>query len=237
MGCMQWSQIKSFENYVLSSLQKRVRHKRSIKLNGCNIEYTQHVRNLGVIFDNDLSWNRHIDNTIGTVYGMLRSLWPVQFFISVNVRRDIANAYLLSRLLYCCEVYVNCDSNHVRKLRTVTNDIARFVYGVNRFQSISCYAKDLYGMLFNKLLEFRCLISLHKLIHYSEPKYLFERLIFTQSPRLRCLKPFRSRYLVSDRQFFIIAIRLWNNLPLSLRTQHLFPQFKRELRRHFTLMD
>ncbi|XP_075155481.1 uncharacterized protein LOC142228843 [Haematobia irritans] len=39
-----------------------------IRVDDENVEYVTHSRNLGVIFDNRLSWNRHIDATVGSIY-------------------------------------------------------------------------------------------------------------------------------------------------------------------------
>lgn len=209
----------------------------SLMMGGSVIEYVSSARNLGVIFSNDLSWNRHIDSTMGQVYGMLRTLWSIQNFIPLHIRSMIAKSYLLSRLLYCCELYSNCDSVHRGKLTVLTNDIARFVYGIRRSNRASLYVRQLYGMEFHRLLQYRCLIALHKIIYTCEPKYLFDRLRFSRSSRSNCIIPIRYNYLVSDRQFFVYAVRLWNTLPLNLRNVSHFNQFKSKLLGHFTLLQ
>lgn len=205
-----------------------------IVINNTDVEYVVSSKNLGVIFDNCLSWNRHIEVTIGQIYGMLRTLWSVQHFIPIHIRSIIAKSYLVSRLLYCCEIYTNCDSTHKAKLKVVTNDIARFVYGVKRHESISSFVNEFYGMSCDKLLDYRCLIALHKIIYTREPIYLYERLHFCQSARSNCIIPPRSKYLVSDRQFFVHTVRLWNALPLNLRNIQNISRFKTNLQHHFT---
>lgn len=219
---------------VISRNCTNVENLPNMYVNNCIIEYPKYSRNLGVIFDNRLSWNKHIDSTIGTIYGMLRSLWHIQRFIPEHIRCIIAKSYLLSKLLYCCEIYANCDSVHIRKLRVVTNDITRFVYGVKRYESVTAFSFRLYSMEFYRMLQFRCILMLHKIIYTREPKYLYERIMFSNSARLNCIKPVRYRYLISERQFFVYSVRLWNSLPPNLRFLSTFSIFKNNLFRHFT---
>lgn len=198
------------------------------------IEYVQTARNLGVLFDNTLSWNRHIELAIGQIYGMLRTLWSIHQYIPFSVRHAIAHAYLLPKLLYCCEIYAECDYVHKRKLKVVSNDITRFVYSIRRADSISSASRQFYGMEFENFLKFRALTFMHRLIYTHEPKYLYDRLEISRSSRTNCMVPLQSNYLVCDRQFFVYTIRLWNALPINLRNSPNEKNFKLKLKHHLT---
>ena len=78
--------------------------------NDCVVNYVDKVRNLGIIFNRELSWSSHINCVVGKVYGMLRTLWVTQNFTPFQIRMTLAKMYLLPTLMYGCEIYANCDA-------------------------------------------------------------------------------------------------------------------------------
>ena len=204
-----------------------------VLLDNNEIKFVKQVKNLGIIFDEKLSWNLHINNSIGKVYGMLRSLWITKAFIPTNIRMLLAKTYLLPTLLYGCEIYANCDKHTSYKLNRLYNDIARYVFNRKKFDHISDYAFKIFNMKFDNLLKSRVLILLHKIINEKTPKYLFKKLTFSISSRTNYLAPIIHKYKVSERQFLIYAIRLWNSLPLNITSIKYTVQFKKALNKYF----
>jgi len=200
-----------------------------IYINESIVEYVNKAKNLGFIFNNSLSWNDHINCAAGKVNGMLRCLWPTQYFTPIKIRLLIAKSYLIPILLYGCEVIANADSAHAQKLNVAYNNIARYVYGLTRNEHVSEKAFCINNISFKNLLKLKVLIFLHKIIITSEPIYLYERLQFTQSPRNNDIVPFRHSSLVSERQFFIYGVRLWNSLQNDIQQVTNAIEFKKKL--------
>lgn len=187
------------------------------------------VKNLGVIFNDTLTWTNQINSAVGKIYGMLRNLWPTHSFTPISTRKLIANAYLMPCLLYGCEVFANSDAISKRKLNVAYNNIIRYVFGLSRYAHISQYATKLHGTSFDNLLKIRCLQFLHKIIYERQPTYLYERLVFARSNRGNKLVSFKCRYLTSEWQFFIAVTRLWNQLPNQLQINSNAIMFRRKL--------
>ena len=110
------------------------------------------------------------------------------------------------------------------------NNIARYVYAIRRGEHITQSANKIFGMTLKAYIEFRTLCLLHKTIVTNEPPYIFEKLQFSQTSRAKAITPKRYNYLNSERQFFIYAVRLWNNLSVNLKRVSSVQQFKRKLR-------
>jgi len=201
----------------------------NITINQTNINYVKNSKNLGIVFNSTLSWNEHINKIVGKVYGLLRMLWNTQSFLPMATRAILAKTFLLPILLYGCEIFANCDSVHQNKLRVLSNNIVRYVYCLNRFDHVSTFSIQPYGFSFNKLLQFRVLLYLHKIIYLHEPAYLYEKLQFSRSARNNNLIPTRHKTLISERQFFIHAVRLWNRLPYNLQCTANANQFRKNL--------
>jgi len=208
-----------------------------IMLNNQRVEYVTSAKNLGLIFNNTLSWNDHINIAVGRAYGMLRSLWATQFFTPLHIRMLLAKTYILPTLMYGCEIYANCDALRKQKLNVLFNDITRYVYGLKRYDHVSEYAKTIFGISFDNYLKLRALIMLHKIIFTQEPTYLSSRLTFSRSARNNNLINVRHKTLISERQFFVFTTRLWNQLSSDLQRTCNATRFKGLVLRYFQLKE
>lgn len=188
-----------------------------VKLGESVIEYVRTAKNLGLVFNENLSWNDHIATTVGKVYNGLRLLWCSQRSIPTATKMLLAKSLLLPVLTYCCEVFCNVDYNTKRKLNIIYNNLARYVFNKRRFDHISAYSKQITGLRFEDLITYRSLILLHGIIQSHQPDYLYNRLNFPNSQRTTVLIQPRFNCLQSERTFFVHVTRQWNSLPIQLR--------------------
>ena len=107
---------------------------------------------------------------------------------------------------------------YTRKLNVAFNGVARYVFGVKRHLHVSEYSFKIFNMSFKSLLNFKSLYLLHKILITKEPIYLNERIKPTKSKRNYQIVPIQHKLLISERQFFINTIRLWNSLPNYLKS-------------------
>lgn len=192
------------------------------------------TENLGVVFNETLSWNNHISSVIGKVYGMLRNLWAVQSSTPVHIRMLLAKTYLIPVLMYGCELFANCNSTEFAKLNTAFNSIARYIFNKKRFDSISNCTYKIFNMSLKNYLKLKCLIQLHKIIYTKEPSYLYNKLVFGRSNRGVIIIQLRYKTSMSEKHFLICTIRLWNNLPRAIQIICNAFQFKKELKKYFS---
>lgn len=205
----------------------------NISLGSSKIDMVPSAKNLGVTFDTTLTWSEHIKLATGKTYGMLRTLWPNQYFTPIRIRMLLAKTYLVPTLLYGCELFANCISTDKRKLRTTYNNIARYVFGLKKYDRVSQFSKKIFGVTFDNLLKCRCLLFLHKIIYTKQPYYLYQKLRFARSNRGKIIIQIRHKYDISKQQFFIPTIKLWNTLPHILQNLGNAIQFKKSIFNYF----
>lgn len=153
---------------------------------------------------------------VGKVHGMLKNLWAVRFSTPLQIKLLLAKSNIIPTLLYGCKIFANSYAGDKRKLRVAYNDIARYVFSRRRNEHISAFSYLIFNISFDNLLNIKCLILQQNIIYTKEPEYLFNRLIFARSMRgMKLIQP-RFEAAISERQFFIFCIRLWNNLPPNL---------------------
>ena len=164
---------------------------------------------------------------------MLRTLWCTQYFTPPNIRVLLAKTYLKPTLLYGCELFASTDYKSNEKLNIAYNAVVRYIYGLKKYEHISSYTNNLYGVTFTNLLKIRSLIFLHKIVYTREPPYLYNRIIFTRTNRSNDLIPIRRKSLISEWQFFVYSVRLWNLLPSHIQFISNAERFKLYIFDHF----
>ena len=78
-----------------------------IVLNNDVIERKKTVKNLGVIFDETLSWSTHVNKMISKAYYKLRKIYRFKKFLTRESKITICESYVSSHLNYCDAVYIN----------------------------------------------------------------------------------------------------------------------------------
>ena len=84
---------------------KQQRHKLSnhfpVKLLDNDISQSDSVRNLGVIFDSDFSFHKHISNICKSCFYHIRDLRRIRRHLPLSTAKTISNSLITSRLDYC----------------------------------------------------------------------------------------------------------------------------------------
>lgn len=197
-----------------------------ILLDNSKIDTVATAKNLGVVFNEKLNWSNHINIVCGKTHSMLRNLWMTHYFTPFKIRMLLAKTYLLPTLMYGCELYASCDTLSMKRLNVTYNNIARYVFGRSRRSRISQYAKQICNIPFESLLKCRTLLFLHKVVYLKQPPYLYRRIVFSQSSRGKNINTIRYRKEISNRHFFLNAIRLWRQLPPNIQIISNAMQFK-----------
>ena len=74
-----------------------------------------HVLNLGVTFDRNLNWVKHIDNIVGKCCGILIGLANAKNVLPPCILAQLIESLVFSHLRYCVQVYGNASNCHLKK--------------------------------------------------------------------------------------------------------------------------
>jgi len=210
--------------FITNNLQK-------LKINTSQIDYVKQAENLGFTFNEKLTWDAHINKSICRTMFKLRTLRYTQYLLPMKVRLLIAKTYLIPTLFYGIEVFSKCSYISKQRLEVAFNDIARYVFAIKRGEHITSSANQIFGISFENLLKCRVLIFLQKIIHTKEPSYLYNKLQFTRSNCINNIVPKLFNLANSKYQFYIHAVRLWNELPFDLKCIEFFSKYRAELKK------
>lgn len=149
-----------------------------IVLNDTVISISENVRDLGIIIDKNINFEKHAIKKCGEGYAKLKSLWKFKDVLPQDIKWNLTNALILSCLDYGSCVYYHFLSNEVKnKLQILQNSCLRFSFSIARREHITPY----YNRFSILKLELRFLFLystlLYKIIHSRQPSYLYSLLV------------------------------------------------------------
>uniref|UniRef100_A0A8C6P2N7 Reverse transcriptase domain-containing protein n=1 Tax=Nothobranchius furzeri TaxID=105023 RepID=A0A8C6P2N7_NOTFU len=194
------------------------------------------LRNLGVIFDSDMSFVQHCKQLTRNCFFQLRNISKLRRMVSRNYLELLIHAFVSSRLDYCNSLFSSVNKKELHCLQLKQNSAARILTRTNRRFHISPIQKELHWLPVPFRFTFKILVLVFRALRGQAPSYIRE-LIQPYSPMralrsgdLNLLKvPYTYYRTRGDRSFEAVAPKLWNNLPLTLRSIDSFDKFKSEL--------
>ena len=100
---------------------------RDICLETSSITFSESVRNLGFIFDNNLTLKKHVLKTCQTAYNEIRRIGSIRHYLSFNATKTLVISLVLSRLDYCNSLFSGCPQSFIKLLQQVQNSAAKLV--------------------------------------------------------------------------------------------------------------
>ena len=227
---------------TLSSIQTQ-----SFKLSNTNdklIELSQKMKYLGVILDPHLSFDHHINFVTSQCYALLRNISNIRQFLDISSTESLVHAVITSRLDMCNSLFAGINKSLITKLQRVQNRASRIILLKGHHQGVpsSLRLQKLHWLNINQRITFKVLLITFKCAHDISPVYLSSLLEQNHSssryPNTLSLNLFTPRTAFGHRSFAYFAPRLWNALPLSLRSCECLNTFKKKLKTYlFTSYD
>ena len=103
-----------------------------IRFNGSEISPSKHVKNLGVHFDNFMTFDRHIDETSKKAMGILMFLNRLKNKLTPEVRCTIVQSLVLSHINYCIKVWGTTGITQIQRMQKIMNFAAKIAVGNGR---------------------------------------------------------------------------------------------------------
>ena len=146
--------------------------KQILTLDGITLASSNAVRNLGVIFDQDMSFNAHIKQICKTDFFHLCNISKVRNILSQSDAEKLVHAFITSRLDYCNSLLSGSPKNSLRSLQLIQNAAARVLTGTRKREHISPVLASLHWLPVKSRIEFKILLLTYKVLNNQAPSYL-----------------------------------------------------------------
>ena len=213
-----------------------------ITLDNHILERESKLKNLGVIFDEQMSWVKHINKVVCRAYGSLRSLYRFKKLLSVNAKKSLCEALVLSHFNYCDTLFPFIHKALEDKIQKVQNSCVRFIFNLRKYDRdhISPYLIELewLNMKFRRIHHSLNIDMFYKIDNNLAPLYL--KNLITRNNNIhnyntRASNNFRSarcRLTTRQNSFFVKMPILFNELPLTIKSSSTLLEFKKTCKNH-----
>ena len=211
-----------------------------LKIDGTILERVKLSKNLGVTFDEVLSWVKHINLNISKAVGSFINLSRFKRFLNQKSKILLCESIVLSRFNYCDAVYMNIDNFVQRKIQRVQDMCCRFIFDTKKSDhcDYSEMRKNIGWLSMKQRRDLHCFTMMYKILHGLAPNYLQDMFTLqnevhnvntrgSQNDQIWIDKGIKSKIHRSSFRFY--APCSYNALPSNIRNCKSVNSFKTNL--------
>jgi len=198
---------------------------------------SSNARNLGVIVDENLTFDVHARACSRACFYHLRRIRQVRRFVDEPATRQLVHAFVTSRLDYCNALFANSTVAVRQRLQRIQNSAARLKCSQPAYTRATPLLRNLHWLPVEKRIVYKLCVLMFDVKYGSAPVYLAELCNVCTDERLRSTSrgdfviP-RTRTCTADSAFAVAAPSAWNALPPELRTITSKTTFHNHLKTH-----
>ena len=214
---------------------------RTLKVLGNEFEVSRPIKNLGVIFDQNLSFSDHVNRITRVASYHLRNIAFLKKYLGKKTITMLIHNYVISRLDYCNVLLYGVPNYNLKKIQSVLNRAARLILGLSPRERITPALIELHWLPIKARVIFKMCTLAYQALMFDKPRYLRNKLMdfrpgtvvhLRHSDEIFRLEEPRSNLNVGCRAFCRSAPRLFNRLPLLVRQSPNCVIFKKRLKTH-----
>ena len=212
-------------SYSLVQKQQRLKFSQltTLSLGNDIIPVSSSARNLGFIFDSDMSFTDQINSLSKSCHFHIRDIRRIRHLLPLSAATALANSLVSSKLDYCNSLLNGISQANLNKIQRIQNTLARVVTNTSKFEHITPILKKLHWLPIKQRIDYKLCLLTYKTLQIQQPTYLYNSLSFpshslsTRSSDSSVLSIPYVRTSLGKRAFSVIAPRLWNSLPPDIR--------------------
>ena len=232
--------LSKTEFLLIGTKQQRLKFSQltTLSLGNDIIPVSSSARNIGFIFDSDMSFTDQINSLYKSCHFHIRDIRRIRHLLPLSAATALANSLVSSNLDYCNSLYSGISQANLNKIQRIQNTLARVVTNTSKLHQFS---NNLLGFQSNNESNTSC-VFLHITLQIQQPTYLYNSLSFpshslsTRSSDSSVLSIPYVRTSLGKRAFSVIAPRLWNSLPSDTRNSLSVSTFRSKLKTHLFLL-
>ena len=210
----------------------------SIQFNGTDIECVRSMKYLGVILDNNLNFNLHIDMISSKLSKSVGILTRVGNYLPSGTMLSLYYSIVHPFLSYCILAYYNAPQYLINRLIVLQKRAIRLIVGANFLDSTDRFFKQLNVLKLGSL--FTCNISCYFFKCFNVPDFDEDLLLYitnstnqhnhgTRHSSQITLPLFRKTK--SQSSIFYTGCKIWNSIDENVKCRESLASFKYHLKK------
>lgn len=214
-----------------------------IRVMGEPIDRVYEARNLGLIMDADLRFEKHVTEAIQNCFYRLKVIYKARPYLSEDLRILLVESLILSKLNYVDSVYgPRLLSKTERMIQRLQNACARFCFNIPFRSHVTPFFNKRNLLKMNARRKLHLASLMFSVIHSRTPLYLYDKLEWTHGytgrVRRNCVPQLsipRHRTAAFRGSFRYAATKCWNNIPPPIKKAKSSVTFKVKLKEFLLL--
>jgi hypothetical protein len=197
-------------------------HPPAIRIGNITINSKSTVRDLGVILDENLTFEQHISHVSSASFLHLKVISKVRKSLPMSQCMSLIHSLVISRILYCGSIYYKITAQQLLRLQRILNAAIRVGSGRLKTAHIGDLVLKYNWLPIEGLIFLRMSLFIFSVIRSGQPRYLSSEVHFCASLGLRStsdqsLKVRRSSSELGTRAFAVYVSTIWNTIPADIR--------------------
>ena len=144
-----------------------------INFDGNLIEPINHVKNLGVIFDNYMSFDKHIDEVCRKTIGTLIYLNYIKNKIDRETRIMLVQSLAMSKVDYCFKIWGSTGVSQMQRIQKLQNFAAKIAIGnVKKYDHVTPCILELKWLRIEEKIKYELCVLMYKRVNGLIPEML-----------------------------------------------------------------
>ena len=168
------------EFLLIGTKQQRLKFSDLTNLSLSNdiIPVSSSARNLGFIFDSDMSFSEQINSVSKSCHFHIRDIRRIRHLLPLSAATALANSLVSSKLDYCNSLYSGISQSNLNKLQRIQNSLARVIKNTSKYQHITPTLKKLHWLPIKQRIDYKLCLLTYKTLTNQQPTYLYNSLSF-----------------------------------------------------------
>ena len=195
------------------------------------IRFSNEVKNVGVWLDENLNFNKQVNSIVSQGYKINRDIRKIKKFLERENLEQLIHAAIASRLDYCNSILYGTSRENMYKLQKLQNSAAKLILGQRKRDSASEALRELHWLNVESRITFKVLLTVYKATRNEGPVTInlnYNQWSCRSINDLKLETPW-CKTAIGERLIAYHGTRLWNALPLDLRTEDM-EKFKKKLK-------
>lgn len=138
------------------------------------IEHSNTVRNLGVLFDQTLSFVEHVSKLCKSSYYHIRNISKIRKYLDENSAETLVHAFVSSKLDYCNALLIGLPKYQIDRLKSVLNTAACIITFTCKYDHITLVR--LHWLPVSYRIRLKVPLLTYKALNDLSPEYISELL-------------------------------------------------------------
>ena len=192
---------------------------------GDAIDSKKEVKYLGVVFDENMTWDEQAKRVRSKAYLALNRIKRISSLLTDDTKKLLTNALVMPHINYCSNSWSTMSAVNQNKFESLMRNVNR-VAPLNK--------------TFQQMAEINKAIMMFKGIHKIAPSYLCNEVNLVSGRHQRTRFAAENNVVVplsktrfTDPTFINSGSLLWNDLPAEIKTTKSIFQFRNSIKKHF----